>query len=234
MKYLVALALGSVVTMANLHAEPWFHEPFDLSPDTETLGNYNGWQANFDNKGPSEIPVSKPFGYNQASPFPPAGVAIQPLNSKQTSYRLLDRKLNGERVYFSFVMKPYRDSGTATLRFRSTTGGVVSVGMMGGKFAAKAFGDLNEAEPMEPKTTYFIAGYAEFNDDGKAMDIQANAYTDVSDLDLTEPDDWEVAAKRHVGKDQVWQAVAFNLASSSAAFDDLRLGETWTDVVEEQ
>lgn len=234
MKSLITSALFCFTAPIMLQAEPWFHESFDVSPDTETLGKYNGWQANFNNDGPSAIPISKAFNYSQASPFPSSGSAIQPLNSKQTSHRILDRELNGNRVYFSFVLKPYRTEGTATLRFRSATGGVVSVGMIDGDFAAKAFGDLNKLEPLEAKQVYFIAGYAEFNEDGKVFTIQANHYTDASDVDPAEPDDWEVSAKRSVGKDQLWNAVAFNLASSSAVFDDLRLGDTWTDVATEE
>jgi hypothetical protein len=63
--------------------------------------------------------------------------------------------------------------------------------------------------------------------------VGASVYTSPQDVKFTAPaavSEWEVFTTSTHAEARQWVGVGFINASASAAFDDLRIGETWFDV----
>lgn len=208
-----------------------FQEDFDFPAGIEILGNENGWQADFNDPSPS-VAALGPRHTQEASPFPPAGLALHPGNSKERSHKKLE-PFTGQTIYFSFSMKSFRPEGQSLFRFRSEEGQVVAVGLIDGKFGALAGDNPTVSElVMEEKRSYFIAGKLITSADGRELTLDANLFSSVGEIPVDAPATWDVTITRTLGKPHTWNGVEFLVASSNSAFDGLRIGETWEDVTQ--
>jgi hypothetical protein len=232
---LLAFVLVSALTASLSQAQVILHENFNFPEGTATLGNLNGWQADFNNAGPSAAPLHMQYTM-QASTFGKGvgrDMALHPDNSTKTSYKKLPELLNGKNIFFSFSMKAYFHQNESVLTFRANDGMAVKVGFLEGLFAAQIHKSKDTGLPLQLQQAYFIVGQLQISEDGRQLAVAASVYTSAQDVKFTAPtavSGWQVFAKSTHPEAREWAGVGFINASASAAFDDLRIGETWFDV----
>lgn len=225
------LTLALLVSFASqAQAALLFTENFEVPPGIELLGNENGWQSDFNDPAPSMGSLA-PRNTMGASPFSPIGLALQLTNSKQTTHRKID-DYTDKRIYFSYSVKYFAAKGNAVLRFRTDNGNVAQVGMIDGKFGVETGRDIRfSSQVPAEKVDYFIAGYFESSHQGTVTTVVANAYTDRMSIPNELPTAWASQAKYTLGAPKIWNGIELRVGSSNAAFDCLRIGTEWADVV---
>jgi len=227
MKKSSSLILVALLSAHSLSAELLFHEAFDY-PDG-ILGEQNEWQRDFNNDAPSLAPV-RTANVHRASPFPAVGAALHPTNTKETAYRKLPEEITDQTVYFSFNLRSFRTSGSSQFRFRSEDGTVVAVGLVEGRLRASTDNEFSEGLEMMEKIDYFIVGKFTNSNNGREVRVQATAFPEGSSPVEEEIGDWDVTAERTLGMSKVWDGVNIVVGSSSAVFDDIRVGTSWESV----
>lgn len=225
--------LTSLLIFASASAQIIFHEPFDFGPGVTVLGNENGWQADYDDPSPSEAELHQRHT-QEASPFSPRGLALQPSVSRFTTYRKLPESLNGKNVFFSYSIKPFRFGGVSGLRFRASDGAPLLVGVSEGKFVLDVSRCRETGAALTVGQSYFIVGQIQISEDGRELGVAAQIFTDSASVPTSAPataGEWPLLTTCSFAKDRTWDGVNFLNASADAAFDDLRIGYQRVDVI---
>lgn len=228
-KILASLVLTALVLP--LSAQMLFQENFEVTPpEGQTiLGNLNGWKEAWNREGNSQA-VLVNLNLNWEAPFANRGMAIQINNSRQTAFRDLPEALNGKTVYFSFLFRFFQEEGgTGQFRVRSDEGHVISVGFSEDQFHVQIAGETVRWGAVRHRENYFVAGVLRISEDGRSVQLAANAYTTRASIPLESPETWSGRVE-HQGPTRRWNGVEFMAASQNVAFDDLRIGMTWRDV----
>lgn len=226
------LALLTLTTLAApLSAQMFFQELFEVTPpEGQTiLGNLNGWQFAWNETGESQAALVDQ-NLTWEAPFWKRGMAIQISSSRNTAFRELPEALNGKTVYFSYLFRFFQEEGgTGQFRVRSDAGHVVAVGFSDNQFHARIQSEETRWGSVRHRENYFVAGMLRISEDGQTVQLAANAYTMRAAIPLEAPQSWD-ARVEHRGPNRRWNGVEFMAASQNVAFDDLRIGFTWTDV----
>ncbi len=228
----ISLSLISLLSLSALNAEMILHEPFDVEVQESepTLGKQNDWQFGFNNEEPSQTMVRDGHVHTGVSPFEPKGVCIQPISTKKGCYKKLPREINGETIYFSYVMNSFKRGNFSGLRFRSKKGQLIGVGITEDGFFGTVFNKDKEHTGIgDIKTRYMVLGKLEISKDGNEAKLSFTWVDNVNDIPNPEPQEWKVELEAKTGP-QDWDAVEFHAASGSTAFDDLRISTSWVDV----
>ena len=230
MKRLLALLVLTVLA-APLSAQMFFQENFELSPPDgqTTLGSLNGWQAAWNDPAESQAALAD-LNMNWEAPFWKRGLAIQISSSRNTAFRELPEALNGKTVYFSYLFRFFQEEGgTGQFRVRSDAGHVAAVGFSDNQLYARIQSEETRWGSVRHRENYFLAGVLRISEDGQTVQLAANAYTTRASIPVEVPQSWDGRVE-HRGPTRRWNGVEFMAASQNVAFDDLRIGFTWTDV----
>ncbi len=193
------------------------------------LGNENGWQRDFNNDAPS-LAALRSGNLHGISPFPAEGLVLHPTNSNQSAFKRLPEPMNGQPIFFSFNLKSYSTSGSSQFRFRAADGTVVDVGVVEGSFRVSVNKAIDIGEALEERKDYFIVGRFETSSNGRVVKIAATAFGEKGSIPNQDPDEWDVTAEATLGTEKIWDGINIVVGSSSAAFDDIRIGTTWDSV----